>query len=436
MGHQRGRVSRIRVAQEMNTTTFRLPTTWLVLLSLATFGCTDSMPSGGTSANATSARQPTTHKQGMSQTVETKPPRAVSPQTPVTDLLGAKDAVAAAEVFSHERDLESSRPLAVIENHVHDFGNMQPFQKRQHRFVVRNDGTAPLTIRAGESSCKCTIGEVESDIVPPGGTSTVLLSWHTTTETKLFAHEAEVLTNDPDHPVLTCRVQGTVLQLVEISPQAFRFSGVAPGTSPEMSVTIASQVWDRFEIQDLVSSHKDIEIGIQPLTEPEKKARDAQDGYVLTVKLPNNLGRGEFNESLRLRLVPDGQPAETLMIPVNGRILRRVAIYGKGIDSYGRVNLGRVPVGKGIQRNFSVKVRDPDPTLAVKKVTTVPDYVQVHFSETKFGVPGLYKMTIEVPPSAPASYITTDQGRLHIEFENARFDDLDLSVAFAVGGDS
>ena len=259
------------------------------------------------------------------------------------------------------RTMAGPHPIAVIEDHVHEFGNMEPHQKREHTFVIRNDGTAPLKIRAGESSCKCTIGKVGSEIVRPGGESTILLSWHTTTETKLFAHEAEILTNDPNHPVLVCRVQGTVLQRIETSPETFSFSGVSPGTDSEMSVDITTQVWNGFDLTDITSNMAGLVHNLARLSDQEKLDRGVKDGYRLTVKLPVDLEKGEFAGTVRMRIVPEGEPhGEIFEIPVSGRVLRRVSVYGKGINSYGIMQLGRVPVGKGIKKSFIVKVRDPN----------------------------------------------------------------------------
>ena len=73
-------------------------------------------------------------------------------------------------------DSSKPKPIAVLEDGVYNFGSMEPYTRRQHKFTVRNEGDAPLTLREGHSSCKCTIGEVGDESIPPGGESTILLS--------------------------------------------------------------------------------------------------------------------------------------------------------------------------------------------------------------------------------------------------------------------
>ena len=93
-------------------------------------------------------------------------------------------------------------------------------------------------------------------------------------------------------------------------------------------------------------------------------------------------------------------------------------------------------MGKELKSRLLSKFAIQIPELGVKKLETVPDFLQVSFHEADFGVPGLYRMEVEVPKSAPASFYSSSQGRLHVEFENSRFEDLDLSVEFAVGNDT
>src|SRR5438045_6779062 len=58
-----------------------------------------------------------------------------------------------------------------------NFGMMQLGQTRSHTFVLRNIGDAPLELKAGHPSCKCTVSEFSTDPVPPGETREVLITW-------------------------------------------------------------------------------------------------------------------------------------------------------------------------------------------------------------------------------------------------------------------
>ena len=329
------------------------------------------------------------------------------------------------------------KPIAVLENGIYNFGTMEPFERRRHSFVIRNDGDAPLELREGESSCKCTIGEVGDGTVAPGETTTVMLSWRSGEGNKRFAHEAEVLTNDPNNPVLRCVVEGQIVSQLLADPGEFGLAGMFPGVAETSSVTLSTQVWDSFRVFDIGCTLETVTWDLQPLSDTEKQSMDVKDGYRLTITMPDNLERGYFSHTLKMQVQPEGEGAKVYELPIKGNVLRRVSIYGKGIDSTGKVKLGKVRRGVGIKKYFSVKVRDPDPSLEVKKIETRPDFMKVSFVDNeKVQSPGLYRMLLDIPADAPrASFMGEPVGKVHIEFQNPSFENIDLDVEFAILGE-
>ncbi len=51
-------------------------------------------------------------------------------------------------------------PRIEVSQPHYDFGTMQRGTSKSHEFVIRNVGTAPLKIRSGGTTCKCTLSEV------------------------------------------------------------------------------------------------------------------------------------------------------------------------------------------------------------------------------------------------------------------------------------
>lgn len=329
----------------------------------------------------------------------------------------------------------SRGPVAVLESNVFDFGTMEPYQSREHTFVIRNEGDEPLEISAGHSSCKCTLGEVGEGTIAPGGESTVKLTWRSGDKKQLFAHEAEVLTNDPKNPILLCRVKGKILSTLLVDPGEFSMPSISPGSPAESSVFMTSEVWQDFRIFDLKSSMEELKWEVVPLDESEKERLHVRSGYRIRVHVPDELPRGYFSHWLKLQVQPEGESARLFELPINGRVLRRVSLYGSGIDSTGLVKLGKVRHGKGMKKYFTVKVRDQEPSIAVKEVVADPEYLQVSFLQNeKVNKPGLYRMLLEIPPSAPVGNHMGDHGKLQVIFQNPRFEDIDLNVEFAIIG--
>ena len=331
-------------------------------------------------------------------------------------------------------DSSKPKPIAVLEDGVYNFGSMEPYTRRQHKFTVRNEGDAPLTLREGHSSCKCTIGEVGDESIPPGGESTILLSWRSAEGSQLFAHEAEIITNDPDNPILTCRVEGRILSQLVADPGAFSMTGIIPGVAEQATVTLTSQTWESFEVLDISCGMEGSSWTFDRLSQEDLERLSVNDGYRITFQVPDDLPRGYFKDNLSIRVLPKGADEITFELPIKGNVLRRVSIYGKGIDSRGVVKLGKITQGKGLKKAFSVKVRDSEPTLAIKKIETNPDWLEVSF-EVYDEAKGLYRMFLEIPKTAPRAAFMGELGKLHIEFENPRFEDIDLDVEFAILGE-
>ena len=89
-------------------------------------------------------------------------------------------------------------PRLVVAETVWDFGEIGP-RAVSHSFAFRNAGSAPLRLRA-ESYCSCTSVLLDRQVVAPGGTATVIVSFDPvaiTTWQGPFEQEVLVLTNDP-----------------------------------------------------------------------------------------------------------------------------------------------------------------------------------------------------------------------------------------------
>lgn len=314
-----------------------------------------------------------------------------------------------------------------------DFGTMGPYEKQSYTFTIRNEGDTTLEIREGQTSCKCTLGEVGDGKVAPGAEATVTLSWTTASGTELFAHEAEVLTNDPDQPIVAFRIEGQVLSTLSADPPEFTLAGVRPGESAECSVLVSSQVWERFDVDQISSSLEGLTWDVGPIEDDICDQLDLKSGHRITIHLPDNLPRGYFSHWLRMTVHPEGGESRLCEFPVHGKVLQRVSVYGHGIDSNGTIRLGKIQEGQGLKKYFTVKVRDIEPTLEVEELTTEPDFLHVSFEEhTQLNKPGFYRMLLEIPHDAPCVVCMGELGKLHVAFKNPRFEDLELEVEFAI----
>src|SRR6476620_4482600 len=81
------------------------------------------------------------------------------------------------ERAANEKLGDKEVPRIVVDQAHYDFGSMQRGTSKSHEFVIRNVGNAPLKIRNGGTTCKCTLSKVEDESIPPGGSTMVKLEW-------------------------------------------------------------------------------------------------------------------------------------------------------------------------------------------------------------------------------------------------------------------
>lgn len=361
---------------------------------------------------------------------------------------------------SASADTPELPPRLVADRIDHDFDVMDPHTIGTHIFTVRNEGNGPLRFLDHRSDCKCTVGRFPREPIPPGGEAEIEIEWKTQSNNERFEHSATVETNDPETPQLTFTIRGNVLVHAGASPPQFAFSSVRPGVATESTSIISSQVWESFEIRDISSSLDGLTWQVEPATSEELESQRARCGYRLTVRLPDDLDQGPFTHEIRFHLQPSHASAEEAReyrLPVTGKVLRRLAVYGPGIDRAGNVSLGVIDSQKGHTHRLIVKVYDQDQQIRLRQSHVHPDFLKVRLmpyatagvattdgsestdgSETDVrGTKGLYRLEIEVPAGTlPGRYLGGQSATVHCEFDHPRISELQLRLQFTVAGPS
>jgi len=336
------------------------------------------------------------------------------------------------------RQQSAPGPRAQVDTSVHDFGRMAPLTVREHAFVIRNVGDAPLELTEGPTTCKCTLFKLREKSVPPGGKTQVVVQWNSGRD-PAYAHSATIYTNDPRSPVVRLSIKGTVQTVFRCTPEQLVFSRVAPDESPSATVVVYSQVWDDIELEPIVPALEGMICSVDDVEPAAATTLQARSARRITVTLPPDLPEGYFTTSLALRGRPRGgapdQSAECELM-VRGKVIRRLCVYGPEIDVYGTVDMGRVRQGRGAHVRLLLKVRDAERALPVKHIETDPEFLRVWVEPGPVDNPeelGLYYLHIEVPKDAPTFRLPpTRRAMIHLEFDHPRVPTLDLPLDLIV----
>ncbi|MFQ5774934.1 MAG: DUF1573 domain-containing protein [Kiloniellaceae bacterium] len=67
------------------------------------------------------------------------------------------------------------QPKIALPDAYYDFGKIGAKEVVRHKFLVRNEGDAPLTISRAYTTCGCTTAEFTARVIPPGKAALVTL---------------------------------------------------------------------------------------------------------------------------------------------------------------------------------------------------------------------------------------------------------------------
>lgn len=329
---------------------------------------------------------------------------------------------------------EENTPKAVTNTLEFDFGTMDPLTMGRYVFEIHNQGSAPLQLLKGETTCKCTLSRLTDNEIAPGEVGHVTLEWNTGRH-RDFSHQAEVRTSDPNKPSIVFTVRGTVRMNVGIDPPELIFAPLDPDASGSAEGVIYSQIWDALDFDaEVTSAAEGIDWRVGPADEKLAKKYRAKVAYKLTVDVPAGRPRGTFTESLNLRVRQPGGEAEyeTYEVPLEGEVLGRLAMVGSSVDRRGVLDLGVIPHGKGTKKRLMLKVRDEDRELRILSVSAEPSFIQTKIVPYKESA-GLSYVEFEVPSTAPVCSFRGQQlGKVVINFDHPRIESLDLKVRLTV----
>ena len=293
-----------------------------------------------------------------------------------------------------------------------DFGVMDRGETRSHTFKFRNDTEQPIQLRVGSTTCKCTVGELADDTVPPGGVGDVTLEWVAKSYDPSFQQMATIETTCPLRPDVMLTVKGQVLQLVQPLPQAVFLNDVPYGVDREQQFVIYSfQKGDPLTVLEHSFDDESTEAYFDLQWEPADVAelQDVPDGVQSAVlcklAVRSDLPYGKVNQSLRI--TTDAERSAVIEMPIGGRVVSDLMIVGDGFfESADVLKLGMVPPeGKKVVLRLVARRADVHKTEVTSIVCEPGNVLQASVGEPKSlkgGAVLMYPLTIEVRGDAPA----------------------------------
>ena len=350
----------------------------------------------------------------------------------------------------------------------YDFGIMEQGQESQHVFVIRNDGEAPLRLAAnyqGANTCECTVGSLERDLIEPGETVNVTVSWGIKKPVVGFAHSARIRTNDPDHVTIPLLIKGVIGRRAVIRPSTtWTLGQLDSDGTVDVDLTLHSEISDQFKLLKIENPSGRIVTKTQSLDAAELKALGTADsaspaskekvdkaitrlkagaqrplpksGYKITATVDSSkFASGPFLETLTFHT--DLSEDHEISFHIRGSrsgMIEFMRTPGNEWDSKNLVlRLGTFAAAKGKSVRIPMLVKDVtgDGKIQIKSVK--PKFLEIKFErDTEFPAKKnrRYWMTMTVPKGQPSIVLTARRyGEVILEFDG----DTKRTMRFFVG---
>jgi hypothetical protein len=333
-------------------------------------------------------------------------------------------------------------PRIVVDEPHFNFGTMERGREKSHEFVVHNKGDAPLRLRVGQTSCKCTLSEVDTGAIQPGESTGVKLEWTAKVESGPFRQTAMIHTNDPRQPEVELQIEGEIVQSSNVEPPDFAFDKIEVGQSKTAQVYVMAMLQDDLTVNSTeltAEENRDkFDVKVEQVPKDQLPNKSAQDGVRVTVTVKPGLPVGRFYEYVTLDTnLKDGGK---LHIPITGRIVGDISIHGTNWrEDEGVLVLGGVKSSTGRKARINLMVRGEQAHDIKFEVGTVdPTEMKVTIGEPKRIKDALVHVPvdIEIPAGTrPMARLATAQGeeaRVVIKTSHPVMKELAFGVRFAV----
>ncbi len=335
----------------------------------------------------------------------------------------------------------------VVNGETHNFGHMDVNARGKHKFVFRNDGVKPLTLKILRTSCKCTIGDISEEGIPEGKEGHVTLRWTPKVRQEQFESTAEIQTSDPDRPIVVLRVEGGITQSIVARPWDISFANISNGESITSFVNVFSLGFEEVEFRGVefedLSTAKFFDVQVEPYTREE--AREIEEaalcGFRVAITVKKGLPQGFVSQTVRI--ITDIQE-EGLEIPIRGNVVGDLKFRASGsFDTENQLlKLGSIEKGKGKQAKIYLLVRGEhrnDVEISVGPDDIEPnDVLRVEIGKPIVGTGSksrIFPISITIPKdSRPISRFGPDFGKINIRTTHPVTKELPVYVQFIVEG--
>ena len=297
----------------------------------------------------------------------------------------------------------------VVDRPVVDVGAVARGDEIEHRFVLKNAGDAPLTVREVKPACGCTIARFDKSI-PAGGTGSVSAVVATQNFSGPIAKAITVFTSDAENPRISLVIKANVQPHIEVEPGYARFILVEGSGVEVKKQTLWTVDGPELEVKAVRSPY--------PFLRAEhRRVEDGRWEVVLTL----DRNRAPIGPLADFVEVETNHPQERLMkIPVSGFVRSVVSVVPRVAD------LGSRDLSEPFIATLEVR-NQTDSEISVESVATDVAGVETEIEEVEAGK--LYTIVLTLPAGMAKGPFA---GKVEIKTNSARRPTIEVDLTGTV----
>ncbi len=337
---------------------------------------------------------------------------------------------------------DTGRAVAEVPETTFNFGKMERGATMSHAFKIRNVGDQPLHVSVASTTCKCTVGDLEKNEIPPNEETDVLLEWTAKTTAGPFRHGATLSTTDPKNSRIELTVEGDVVESSSIIPAELMFGNVMVGETGDAYVYVSSNLQQDVQVLDYKFSDEELaeqfDVQITPVDQGELPHPEAVGGVKVTATYQGGTTIGQFLGWLELKT--NLETAPKLSVLVSGSIVGDISIFGPGwIPKQGLLRLGSVrsSVGKRVRLNLAIR-GDLAQSTELEVVESDPPELKATLGESRLindqmvHLPLVVELPGGTPPMVRVGEPASTDAKIVLKSNNPKASEIQLRVHFTV----
>ncbi|MCA9131699.1 MAG: DUF1573 domain-containing protein [Planctomycetales bacterium] len=309
----------------------------------------------------------------------------------------------------------SGKPVVeVIGGAEYLFGTMQHGQSLSHEFIFRNAGDGPLNLEMGQSTCKCTVGELNSSVLQPGEQTPVTLTWTAQAVMPDFGQSATIHTNDPAHPEVQLYVRGQIADSFVVEPSSLNLGDIAVADTVQRTFHVFtyledSEAIDNFAWSDAKTSNL-VKFSVRKVDLDAAQFPDHPHAFAVhevQVNIAAGLPLGPIHPSITFS-TDQGDKIGIIEVPVTGRVTGDIMVVGGPSYDSNRslLTIGTVRSNVGAEVSLTLSVQGAQRDQVQPEVVSInpEDALQVTVGEGKLvGTRKFFPIRFVVPKGAPVA---------------------------------